>query len=97
MPALLSRGAATDPGGGVVSVVTTTSYAGFVGSPLIVAGLTAWMTLPSAMACLGLLALPLLVVAVALRFPPVDATGATSPAGAPQAAEVTRRGPAAPG
>jgi hypothetical protein len=96
LPALLSRGAAADPSGGAVSVVTTVSYAGFVASPLIVAGLTTWMTLPSAMACLGVLVLPLLAAACAGRSGEAVAGGTSTRPDAPPA-DISRRGPAAPG
>nr|WP_055506149.1 MFS transporter [Nonomuraea pusilla] len=59
VPALLSRSAADDPTGTLVWGVSTVSYTGFVVSPLLVAGLSAWIGLPAALAALGLLALPL--------------------------------------
>ncbi|NUT39454.1 MAG: MFS transporter, partial [Thermoactinospora sp.] len=60
VPALLSRSAAGDPTGTLVWGVSTLSYTGFVVSPLLVAGLTAWLGLPGALAALGLLGLPLI-------------------------------------
>ncbi|MGW6496364.1 MFS transporter [Nonomuraea angiospora] len=59
VPALLSRAAADDPSGTLVWGVSTISYAGFVISPLLVAALSGWLGLPSALALLGLLGLPL--------------------------------------
>ncbi len=67
VPALLSRAAAGDPSGALVSGVSAISYTGFVASPLLVAALAAWLGLPGALACLGLLALPLLVMAALTR------------------------------
>ncbi|WP_084963268.1 MFS transporter [Thermoactinospora rubra] len=61
VPAMLSRAAAADPQGRLVSAVSTVSYTGFVVSPLLVAALSAWLTLPWALAALGLLAVPLLI------------------------------------
>ncbi|HEX4811294.1 MAG TPA: MFS transporter [Nonomuraea sp.] len=58
-PAVLSRSAADDPSGTLVWAVSTISYAGFVLSPLLVAGLSGWLGLPYALAALGLLGLPL--------------------------------------
>ncbi|NUR87452.1 MAG: MFS transporter [Nonomuraea sp.] len=60
VPALLSRSAADDHTGTLVWGVSTVSYTGFVISPLLVAGLTAWLGLPGALAALGLLGLPLI-------------------------------------
>jgi fucose permease len=60
VPALLSRTAAGDPSGVLVSTVSAISYAGFVAGPLLVSGLAAWLGLPGALAALGLLAVPLL-------------------------------------
>ena len=76
IPALLSHAAAQDDDGAAVATATTTSYAGFVTSPLLVAGLSAAATLPTAVACLGLLALPLLTASLAGRFPTVERTPA---------------------
>ncbi|MEV4013064.1 MFS transporter [Nonomuraea angiospora] len=59
VPALLSRAAADDPSGTLVWGVSTISYTGFVISPLLVAALSGWLGLPSALALLGLLGLPL--------------------------------------
>lgn len=59
VPALLSKAAEGDHRGTMVSAVSTVSYAGFVISPLLVAGLTTAVGLPYAMALLGLFALPL--------------------------------------
>ncbi|GAA3225995.1 MFS transporter [Nonomuraea helvata] len=59
VPALLSRAAADDPSGTLVWWVSTISYTGFVVSPLLVAGLSARLGLPMALAALGLLGLPL--------------------------------------
>lgn len=67
VPALLSRAAAGDPSGALVSGVSAISYTGFVASPLLVAALAAWLGLSGALACLGLLALPLLVMAALTR------------------------------
>ncbi|MGN9785495.1 MFS transporter [Nonomuraea sp. ZG12] len=67
VPALLSRAAAGDPTGALVSSVSTISYAAFVASPLLVAALAAWLGLPGALACLGLFALPLLAMAALSR------------------------------
>ncbi|KAB8189409.1 MFS transporter [Nonomuraea phyllanthi] len=61
VPALLSRAAADDPSGTLVWGMSTVSYAGFVISPLLVAGLSAWLGLPAALAALGLLGLPLVL------------------------------------
>ncbi|WP_433431446.1 hypothetical protein [Nonomuraea sp. CA-141351] len=60
VPALLSRAAADDPSGTLVWGVSTISYTGFVISPLLVAGLSSRLGLPTALAALGLLGLPLL-------------------------------------
>ncbi len=68
IPAMLSYAAAADDDGAAVATATTTSYAGFVGSPLLVAGLSAATTLPTAVACLGMLAVPLLGAAVVGQF-----------------------------
>jgi hypothetical protein len=75
MPALMSYVAGHDPDGSIVAVVTTTSYSGFLISPLLVAGLSSVTTLPGAVACLGALALPLLGASIGGRFspPPNDA------------------------
>lgn len=67
VPALLSRAAADDATGALVSGVSAISYTGFVVSPLLVAALAAWLGLPAALACLGLLALPLLAMAAFVR------------------------------
>lgn len=67
IPALLSLAADADDDGAAVATATTTSYAGFAGSPLLVAGLSAAAGLPTAVACLGLLALPLLGASLAGR------------------------------
>lgn len=61
VPAMLSNAAVGDDRGTLVSAVSTVSYAGFVVSPLLVAGLSATFTLPVALALLGLLAVPLLI------------------------------------
>ncbi|MEH1123219.1 MFS transporter [Micromonospora sp. CPCC 206061] len=68
IPALLSHAARHDPDGRLVALVTTTSYGGFVASPLFVATLNRWLSLPAAVACLGLLTVPLLAAAVFGRF-----------------------------
>lgn len=70
MPALFSHIAGYDSDGSVVAVATTTSYSGFLVSPLMVATLTGFTALPGAVACLGVLALPLLGAAVGGRFSP---------------------------
>jgi hypothetical protein len=67
VPALLSRAAAGDHSGALVSGVSAISYTGFVASPLLVAALAAWLGLPGALACLGLFALPLLAMAALAR------------------------------
>ncbi len=67
VPALLSRAAADDPSGALVSGVSAVSYTGFVLSPLLVAALSAWLGLPGAFVCLGVLALPPLAMAVLAR------------------------------
>ncbi|NRQ31035.1 hypothetical protein HII36_04190 [Nonomuraea sp. NN258] len=59
VPALLSRAAADDPRGTLVWIVSTVSYAGFVVSPPLVGLLTTWVGLPAAVACLGVLGVPL--------------------------------------
>ena len=59
VPAALSRAAADDASGVLVSTVSAISYTGFVISPLLVAALTGWLGLPGALAALGLLAVPL--------------------------------------
>ncbi|GAA1645643.1 hypothetical protein GCM10009828_088170 [Actinoplanes couchii] len=69
IPALLSHAATRDGDGAAVATATTVSYAGFVGSPLVVAGLSTVLPLPSAVACLGVLAAPLLIAAFAGSFP----------------------------
>ncbi|MEV6346514.1 hypothetical protein [Actinoplanes sp. NPDC051851] len=51
----------------MVARVTTVSYGGFIVSPLFVVTLHRWMTLPAALACLGLLVVPLLAAAVLMR------------------------------
>ncbi|MCA2219804.1 hypothetical protein [Nonomuraea aurantiaca] len=61
VPAVLSRAAADDASGVLVSTVSAISYTGFVISPLLVAALTARVGLPGALAALGLLAVPLVV------------------------------------
>lgn len=61
VPAMLSAAAVGDEHGTLVAAVSTISYAGFVISPLLVAGLSAQFSLPVAMALLGALAVPLLV------------------------------------
>ncbi|GIH24486.1 hypothetical protein Aph01nite_27960 [Acrocarpospora phusangensis] len=63
MPAILSDAGARDTTGAVVTTVSTVSYAGFVASPLAVAALTTGLALPAALACLGVLGLPLLLAA----------------------------------
>jgi MFS family permease len=63
VPALLSRAAADDHTGALVSALSAISYTGFVASPLLVAALTAWLGLPAALAALGVLAVPLLLMA----------------------------------
>lgn len=68
MPALLNHVAHRDTDGALVAAVTTTSYSGFVASPLIVATLSGWMALPAAVACLGLFGLPLLGAAIGGGF-----------------------------
>ncbi|MFG2077583.1 MFS transporter [Nonomuraea maritima] len=60
VPALLAHAAADDAGGTLVWGISTISYAGFVVSPLLVAGLSGWLGLPVALAALGLLGLPLI-------------------------------------
>ncbi|GAA2403499.1 MFS transporter [Nonomuraea africana] len=60
LPAMLSRAAVGDENGTLVTAVSTISYAGFVLSPLLVAGLSAAFSLPVALALLGVLAVPLL-------------------------------------
>ncbi|MGW0480011.1 MFS transporter [Nonomuraea sp. NPDC003214] len=69
VPAMLSRAAAGDPTGTQVSALSAISYTGFVVSPLLMAALAAWLGLPAALAAIGLLALPLVVLAVASRGP----------------------------
>ncbi|MEV0583784.1 MFS transporter [Nonomuraea sp. NPDC050310] len=59
VPAILSRAAADDPRGALVSAVSVISYTGFIVSPLLVAGLSLRVGLPYALALLGLFALPL--------------------------------------
>ena len=76
VPALLSHAAAQDNDGAAVATATTTSYAGFVGSPLLVAGLSASASLPTAVACLGLLVLPLLTASLVGQFPTAERTPA---------------------
>ncbi|WP_049574031.1 MFS transporter [Nonomuraea sp. SBT364] len=70
VPAMLSRAAAADPTGALVSALSAISYTGFVVSPLLVAVLAAWLGLPAALAALGLLAVPLVVTAVSRRALP---------------------------
>ncbi|MEU7002976.1 hypothetical protein [Nonomuraea sp. NPDC046570] len=67
VPAMLSHAAAGDSSGTLVSAISTISYTGFVISPLLVAALSAWLTLPTALAALGLLAIPLLGQYLATR------------------------------
>jgi hypothetical protein len=64
VPALLSRAAADDPSGTLVSAVSAISYTAFVVSPLLVGTLAAWLGLPAALSALGLLTLPLLARAL---------------------------------
>jgi MFS family permease len=66
IPGLLEYAGERDPSGGLVPMVTTIYYAGFVVSPMLVGTLTVWVGLPVALACLGLLALP---VVAASRSP----------------------------
>lgn len=63
IPAMLGYAASRDTDGTLVARVTTISYAGFVASPLLVALLHRWLSLPVAFASLGLLTVPLLVAA----------------------------------
>ncbi|NUW30668.1 MFS transporter [Nonomuraea sp. SMC257] len=67
VPAVLSRAAADDPSGALVSSVSVVSYTAFVVSPPLVAGLAAWLGLPAALSALALLALPLLARAAVAR------------------------------
>jgi hypothetical protein len=84
MPALMSYVAGHDPNGSMVAVVTTTSYSGFLLSPLLVAGLSGFTALPGAVACLGVLALPLLGAAIGGRFSPPPKEAARPAVGADQ-------------
>jgi Sec-independent protein secretion pathway component TatC len=61
MPAILSDAGTRDTTGAVVTTVSVVSYTGFVISPLAVAALTLELPLPAALACLGVLGLPLLI------------------------------------
>ena len=70
VPAVLSRAAADDASGVLVSTVSAISYTGFVISPLLVAALTGWFGLPGALAALGLLAVPLVGRYLAERLRP---------------------------
>ncbi|GGR51205.1 hypothetical protein GCM10010168_82480 [Actinoplanes ianthinogenes] len=63
VPAMLGYAGRLDTDGTLVARVTTVSYAGFVVSPLLVSALHRWLTLPAALACLGLLTAPLLAAA----------------------------------
>ncbi|MEV6152478.1 MFS transporter [Nonomuraea sp. NPDC052129] len=67
VPAVLSRAAADDASGALVSTVSAISYTGFVISPLLVAALTARVGLPGALAALGLLAVPLVIGYLGVR------------------------------
>ncbi|MDR8411522.1 hypothetical protein MTP10_22640 [Nonomuraea sp. 3-1Str] len=67
VPAVLSRAAARDPSGALVSGVSVVSYTAFVISPPLVAALAAGLGLPAALSALGLLALPLLARALLPR------------------------------
>ncbi|WP_170321774.1 MFS transporter [Acrocarpospora pleiomorpha] len=64
MPAILSDAGTRDTTGAIVTTVSVVSYTGFVISPLAVAALTLGLPLPYALACLGVLGLPLLTVAI---------------------------------
>ncbi|GAA0377303.1 MFS transporter [Acrocarpospora corrugata] len=64
MPAILSDAGTRDTTGAVVTTVSVVSYAGFVISPLAVAALTLRLPLSTALACLGVLGLPLLIPAL---------------------------------
>jgi fucose permease len=70
MPALLSRAGQQDASGYTVSVVSAVSYGAFLISPLLVGSLTNWMSLPGALACLAVMALPLLGAAVGAQARP---------------------------
>ncbi|MCD7443494.1 MFS transporter [Streptomyces lincolnensis] len=70
MPALLSHAGQQDASGYTVSVVSAVSYGAFLISPLLVGSLTNWMSLPGALACLAVMALPLLGAAVGARVRP---------------------------
>ncbi|MET7466930.1 hypothetical protein ABZS51_41795, partial [Nonomuraea sp. NPDC005501] len=67
VPAVLSRAAARDPSGALVSGVSVVSYTAFLISPPLVAALAAGLGLPAALSALGLLALPLLARALLPR------------------------------
>ncbi|MEO3862784.1 MFS transporter [Acrocarpospora sp. B8E8] len=64
MPAILSDAGTHDTTGAVVTTVSVVSYTGFVISPLAVAALSLGLPLPYALACLGVLGLPLLTAAI---------------------------------
>lgn len=69
MPALLGHAGRHDASGVLVSIVSATSYGGFVISPALIGTLSRWMPLPDALTCLAALALPLAAAAAGSRLP----------------------------
>lgn len=82
MPALLGHAGRQDASGVLVSIVSATSYGGFVISPALIGTLSRWMPLPDALTCLAVLALPLAAAAVGSRLPAL-ARWTAPPGGAP--------------